>query len=294
MLQLERVFGTKAERFDILHSHIDFMGFPFARRCGTPVVTTLHGRLDLPELSEVYQEFPEMPVVSISNAQRRPLAWINWQDTVHHGLPRDLYTFHPGPGKYLAFLGRISPEKGPEQAITIAKKTGMPIRIAAKVDTADREYFTAVVEPLLDHPLVEYVGEITDKEKNDFLGGAYALICPYDWPEPFGIVLIEALACGTPVLAYRRGSIPEVISHGTTGIICDNLTEMTQCVESVSQIDRSDCRKSFEQRFTVQRMVQDYLKVYARLLEGGNLLPTTDIAGALNRASHEPKTARGR
>jgi glycosyltransferase involved in cell wall biosynthesis len=280
-LELERAFGSKSEQFDIIHSHVDLMGFPFARRCRTPVLTTLHGRLDLPELLPIFQEFPEMPVVSISNAQRRPLGWVNWQATVYHGLPADLYAFHPEPGRYLDFLGRISPEKRPDHAIALAKEVGMPLRIAAKVDPIDREYFEKQVEPLLDHPLIEYVGEITDAEKNDFLGEAYALVCPYDWPEPFGIVLIEALACGTPVLAYRRGSIPEIIEHGVTGLISDDLQQMIASLEKVSTIDRARCRENFDRRFTVGRMVHDYLKVYERQLEGKSLLPNAAMPGTL-------------
>jgi glycosyltransferase involved in cell wall biosynthesis len=282
-LQLERAFGAKSDQFDIIHSHVDIMGFSFARRCRTPVVTTLHGRLDLHELVPNFEEFPEMPVISISNAQRRPLGWINWLETVYHGLPADLYSFHPEPGKYLAFLGRISPEKRPDHAIALAKEVGIPLRIAAKVDPVDREYFATQIEPLLDHPLVEYVGEITDDEKNDFLGDAYALICPYDWPEPFGIVLIEALACGTPVLAYRRGSSPEVIEHGTTGIICDEVSQLRSGLELMSTIDRRICRESFDRRFTVERMVQDYLKVYERFIDSKSLLPKVDISTSLDQ-----------
>jgi glycosyltransferase involved in cell wall biosynthesis len=220
--------------------------------------------------------------VSISSAQRRPVGWLNWQETVYHGLPSNLYTFHPQPGKYLAFLGRISPEKRPDHAIALAKHVGMPLRIAAKVDPVDRQYFETQIEPLLDHPLVEYVGEITDEEKNDFLGDAYALVCPYDWPEPFGIVLIESLACGTPVLAYHRGSIPELIEDRTTGIICEDLSQMMGALESVAQLDRARCRENFEQRFTVERMVQDYLKVYERQLEGKSLLTGNEELGMRN------------
>ncbi|CAI4032820.1 hypothetical protein DNFV4_03250 [Nitrospira tepida] len=292
-LQLEQAFGAKAEQFDLIHSHVDLMGFPFARRCRTPVVTTLHGRLDLPELLPIFEEFPEMPVVSISNAQRRPLGWVNWQDTVYHGLPPTLYDFHPQPGQYLAFLGRIAPEKRPDHAIAVAKAVGMPIRIAAKVDPSDRDYFTTKIEPLLDHPLVEYVGEINDAEKNDFLGDAYALLCPYDWPEPFGLVLIEALACGTPVLAYRRGSIPEVIEDRETGIICEDLSEMIRSVEGVERIDRRRCRDHFEARFTVQRMVRDYVTVYERLLEGRSLVPTAAMPAALEQPIRLPEPAAG-
>ncbi len=290
-LQLERAFGAKSEYFDIIHSHVDITGFPFARRCRTPVLTTLHGRLDLSELLPVFQEFPEMPVISISNAQRRPLAWLNWQETVYHGLPTNLYSFHPNQGTYLAFLGRLSPEKRPDHAIALAKRTGMPLRIAAKVDPVDREYFVTQIEPLLDHPLVEYVGEITDEEKNDFLGDAYALVCPYDWPEPFGIVLIESLACGTPVLAYRRGSIPEIIDEGVTGMICEDLNQMMSSLAMVSELERRRCRESFEQRFTVERMAQDYGKVYEQFIAGKNLLAGSPAITALDQTLMEKGAA---
>ncbi|WP_447975287.1 glycosyltransferase family 4 protein [Nitrospira sp. Kam-Ns4a] len=265
IIMMERVFSA-ADEFDIIHSHLDFLAFPLTRRCRTPVVTTTHGRLDLPEIVEVYREFPELPLVSISDAQRQPVPWANWMATVHHGLPRDLYGFHPEPGKYLAFLGRLAPEKRPDHAIELAKRVGLPLRIAAKVDPADREYFRTAIEPLLDHPLVEYLGEITDSEKNEFLGEAYALVCPYDWPEPFGLVFIEALACGTPVLAYRRGSVPEIIKHGLTGFISDSLNGMVASVEHIERIDRRHCRQAFEERFTVERMAQDYLRVYEELV----------------------------
>jgi glycosyltransferase involved in cell wall biosynthesis len=268
VLMLERAFGSGGD-FDLIHSHLDFIGFPMARRCPVPVLTTLHGRLDLPELEPVFREFIEVPLVSISNAQRRPIPLANWAATVHHGQPPDLYSFHPRPGQYLAFLGRIAPEKRPDHAIEVAKRVGMPLRIAAKVDPADREYFRDQIEPLLDHPLIEYLGEISDAEKSDFLGDAYALVCPYDWPEPFGLVLIEALACGTPVLAYRRGSIPEVIDDGVTGYVCDNLSELIEAVERVTLLDRRRCRQAFNERFTVQRMVQDYLSLYEQFVNRG-------------------------
>jgi len=266
ILQCEQAFGS-SEEFDIIHSHLDFLAFPVARRCSSPVVTTIHGRLDLPELSPVYREFSEHPLVSISDAQRGPVAWANWLGTVYHGLPPDLYRFQPQAGRYLAFLGRIAPEKCPDQAIRLAQAVGIPLRIAAKVDPADQEYFHAKIEPLLDDPLVEFLGEISDAEKNDFLGDALALVCPYDWPEPFGLVLIEALACGTPVLAYRRGSIPEIIEQGVTGLISDNLQDMIASAKQVRNLDRGRCRKAFEERFTVQRMVRDYLSLYETLLD---------------------------
>jgi len=264
ILMQEQALGAEAEHFDIIHSHLDFLSFPMSRRCATPVLTTLHGRLDLPELIPLYQEYADMPVVSISDAQRAPLPDANWQATVYHGLP-DLYAFHPNPGGYLAYLGRICPEKRPDHAIDIAKRVGMQLRIAAKVDPVDREYFETQIAPLLEHPLVEYVGEITDAEKCDFLGEAAAVLCTYDWPEPFGIVLIEALACGTPVLAYRRGSIPEIIEDGVTGFVCDDPNDMVAAIDRLPLIQRRRCRDSFEARFTVRRMAEEYLALYERM-----------------------------
>ena len=266
LLLMERGLG-KPNEFDIIHSHLDFLGFPLARRNPTPTVATFHGRLDLPELQPVFREYAELPIVSISDAQRRPVSWANWQATVYHGLPRNLYGFHPKPEAYLAFLGRIAAEKRPDHAIEIAKRVGIPLRIAAKVDPADQDYFDAEIEPLLADPLIEYLGEITDAEKAEFLGNATALVCPYDWPEPFGLVLIEALACGTPVLAYRRGSIPEIIEDGVTGFVCEGLDEMTAAIQRIPEIDRGRCRSTFEQRFTVERMAQDYVRLYERLID---------------------------
>ncbi len=267
IMQQERALGVSGN-FDIVHSHLDFLGFPVARRNAVPMVTTLHGRLDLPELEPIFREFSEMPLVSISASQRRPLPWANWAGTIHHGLPRNLYSSHQKSDGYLAFLGRISPEKRPDQAIEIAKRSGIPLKMAAKVDPADRVYFEAAVEPLLKHPLIEFVGEISDAEKNDFVGNAMALVCPYDWPEPFGLVLIEALACGTPVLAYRRGSIPEIIDHGVTGFVCETVDEMVEAVAQLPLIERRRCRASFDERFTADRMARDYVALYERILEG--------------------------
>ncbi|MBI3806733.1 MAG: glycosyltransferase family 4 protein [Nitrospirae bacterium] len=262
---MEQALGKTGD-FDIVHSHLDFMGFPLARRNPTPTVTTFHGRLDLPELQPVFREYAEMPMVSISDAQRKPVSWANWHATVYHGLPRNLYDLNPNPGGYLAFLGRIAPEKRPDHAIEIAKRVGIPLRIAAKVDPTDQQYFHTEIEPLLSDPLIEYLGEITDAEKQEFLGHAMALVCPYDWPEPFGLVLIEALACGAPVLAYRRGSIPEIIEDRATGFVCEGLDEMTAAIQHIPEIDRRGCRRTFEQRFSVERMAQDYLRVYEQAL----------------------------
>lgn len=292
VLMMEQAFGRDAAQFDIIHSHLDFLGFPISRRCATPALTTLHGRLDLPELGSVFEEYTDMPVVSISDAQRTPLPDANWQGTVYHGLPKNLYSFHPRPGSYLAFLGRISHEKRPDHAIEIAKRVGMPLRIAAKVDPTDRAYFEGQIERLLDHPLIEYVGEITDAEKSDFLGDAAAVLCPYDWPEPFGLVLIESLACGTPVLAYRRGSIPEIIDDGVTGFVCDNLDEMVSAIDRVPLITRQHCRNAFEERFTVQRMVEDYLALYERITAVSARVPALAKAGPINHVKQKTGVMR--
>ena len=264
---LEQVF-RQASTFDLMHFHTDYSHFPLSVRQHIPTVTTLHGRLDLPDLVPVYQMFPSMPVVSISDAQRAPLPWVNWLGTVYHGLPEDLYTFRETPGTYLAFLGRVSPEKGVEQAIAIAQQAGMPLKIAAKVDRADRAYFQKVVRPLLKNPLVEYVGEVGGDNKDAFLGEAYALLFPIDWPEPFGLVMIEAMACGTPVIAYPRGSVPEVLEDGVTGWIVESIEEAVAAVARVPALSRVRCRQVFEERFSAFRMTQDYLRLYKKLLGG--------------------------
>ncbi|HKQ30541.1 MAG TPA: glycosyltransferase family 4 protein, partial [Burkholderiales bacterium] len=213
----------------------------------------------------LYRAFADMPLVSISDAQRKPLAFANWIATVYHGLPQGLYEFHPKPGQYLAFLGRFSPEKGVEHAIEIAKRTGIELRIAAKIESIDREYFERAVRPLLIHPLVNYIGEIGEREKCDFLGGARALLFPIAWPEPFGLAMIEAMACGTPVIAFRRGSVPEVVTDGETGYVVDNVDAAVRAIERLDRVDRRQCRAVFEQRFTAKRMAQDYLTAYRRV-----------------------------
>ncbi|MBV6469525.1 MAG: D-inositol-3-phosphate glycosyltransferase [Nitrospirae bacterium] len=255
---LERAFAA-TEEFDLIHSHLEFLPFPLARRCRLPVLTTLHARLDQPELLPVFRKFADLPLVSVSDAQREPMLWANWHKTIHPGLPATLYRPHFEPGKYLVFLGRIAPEKGLEQAIAVAQRVGMPLRIGARIDPAPMDYYRAVIEPLLDNPLIEFVGEVTDAEKDDFLGDAYALIAPYERPEPFGLVFIESLACGTPIIAYRRGSVPEVVEQGTTGFLCHSLDQMAQAIDLIPLLDRTDCRRSFERRFTVERMVQEYV-----------------------------------
>ena len=262
ILMLDRVFD-RAAAFDMIHFHIDYLHFPLSRQTGIPQVTTLHGRLDLPELVPIYDRFRDMPVISISNNQRKPLPQANWLTTVYHGLPADLYALSETPGSYLAFLGRISPEKRPDRAIEIARRCGIPLRIAAKVDRVDAAYFKECVEPLLHDPLVEYIGEIEEREKQEFLANARALLFPIDWPEPFGLVVIEAMACGTPTVAYRCGSVPELIDDGVTGYI---VSDEEQAVRAIERIDRRRCREMFEERFTAARMARDYvISVYRRL-----------------------------
>jgi glycosyltransferase involved in cell wall biosynthesis len=288
ILMLELVF-KQASRFDCIHWHIDYLHFPLTRRQPTPHVTTLHGRLDLPDLEPLYAEFPDMPVVSISDAQRAPLPGAHWQGTVYHGLPADLYTFHPEPGTYLAFMGRIAPEKGVDRAIAIARRLGMELKIAAKVDPADRAYFEAVVAPLLREPGVEFVGEIGEAEKDHFLGRAAALLFPIDWPEPFGLVMIEAMACGTPVIAFRRGSVPEILEDGVTGFIVDDAEEAVRAAERLPQLSRRCCRQQFEVRFSAARMARDYLVLYQRLVTGARR-PRT--AGGPRRRGARPPLVR--
>jgi glycosyltransferase involved in cell wall biosynthesis len=256
-------------RYDVVHSHIDYLAYPLLRRMRTANLTTLHGRLDIPNLSNLYREFSDAQVVSISNYQRLPLSWANWLGTVYHGLPEELYTFREAPGRYLAFLGRISPEKRVDTAIEIAKQAGLPIKIAAKVDKVDREYFETLIKPLLDHPGIEYVGEIGEAEKDEFLGNAAALLFPIDWPEPFGLVMIEALACGTPVIARLHGAVPEVLEQGLTGFVIKDIPGAVQAVKRIPRLSRKKCRQVFEERFTATRMAKDYLAIYQRLIEAG-------------------------
>ncbi|HET8551651.1 MAG TPA: glycosyltransferase family 4 protein [Gammaproteobacteria bacterium] len=276
ILLLERVFSS-LDAFDIVHFHVDYMHFPLTRRMGACAVTTLHGRLDLPDLPPLYHEFSDMPVVSISDAQRRPLNHARWVGTVHHGLPPALYEFQPEPENYFAFIGRIAPEKRVDIAIAAAKRLGVPLKIAAKVDAVDREYFEDHIEPLLDHPLIEFIGEINDADKRAFLGNARALLFTADWPEPFGLAMIEALACGTPVVALRRGSVPEVIEDGVTGFIVDTADEVAAAAARTTELSRRACRDDFERRFTVERMAHDYLAVYRQLAERPLLHAVPDV-----------------
>jgi len=266
VLLTEHVY-SRASQFDIIHNHTDYFPFPLARRSDTPTVTTLHGRLDLKDLALIYKEFKDMPVVSISDSQREPLPSINWQGTVYHGLPKDVDTFHEGPGTYLAFLGRICPEKRVDRAIETAKRCGMNLKIAAKVDKVDQGYFEQYIKPMLEHPLIDYVGEIGEGEKDEFLGNAAALLFPIDWPEPFGLVMIEAMACGTPVIARRHGSVPEVIEEGVTGLIVESADEAARAVKRISSLSRKRCRQVFEKKFSDTRMVKDYLDIYEKIIK---------------------------
>lgn len=266
VLMLERVFRSVSE-FDVLHFHIDYLHFLLSRRQTLRQVTTLHGRLDIPDLVPLYKEFSDMPVVSISNDQRKPLPRANWKATVYHGLPDTLYQFRPEQGTYLAFLGRISPEKRVDRAIKIAYETGIPLKIAAKVDKSDESYFTNNIKPLLHNSLIEFIGEINESDKNDFLSNAYALLFPIDWPEPFGLVMVEAMACGTPVVAIRNGSVEEVMEEGRTGFIVDSLSDAVKAVQAIPRISRLECRRVFEERFTARRMAEDYIRVYRRLID---------------------------
>jgi len=264
LVQLAEV-RRRANEFDVIHFHTDMIQFPMFEDMAERTLTTLHGRLDLKDLAGVYGRWPQFPLISISDDQRRPLPFANWAATVHHGMSADLYRFSPASEGYLAFLGRISPEKRPDRAIAIAKAAGRRLKIAAKVDAADRAYFEDVIEPLMAHPLVEFVGEIGDAEKSAFLGGADALLFPIDWPEPFGLVMIEAMACGTPVIAWENGSVPEVVDEGLTGFIVRSEAEALAAVRRVAGLDRPAVRARFEERFSALAMARRYLEIYRRL-----------------------------
>jgi glycosyltransferase involved in cell wall biosynthesis len=264
IMLIEEVF-KRAAAFDIIHFHTDTVHLPLARRHNTPCVTTLHGRLDIPGLDAVYGEFDELPLVSISSAQRTSLPSGNFIATVHHGLPLDLLRPSYEPGSYLAFLGRVSPEKRADRAIEIARRSGVPLRIAAKVDPADRDFYEERIRHQVDGTFIRYVGEVNDRQKSDFLRNARALLFPIDWPEPFGLAMIEAMACGTPVIAYPGGSVPEVIDEGVTGRIVTSIEAAVACVAEARTWNRRRCRETFERRFSATRMANDYARIYQRL-----------------------------
>jgi glycosyltransferase involved in cell wall biosynthesis len=271
MLMIEHV-AQRADDFDIIHYHVAPLHFPLARRMATPHVTTLHGRLDLPDLVALYEEFDELPLVSISDAQRAPLRRQNWVGTVHHGFPEGDFRFRTEAGSYLAFLGRIAREKRVDRAIEIAKACRCPLKIAAKIDSSDVVYFENEIAPLMEHPLVEFIGEIDDSQKSAFLGRARALLFPIDWPEPFGLVMIESLACGTPVVAFHGGSVAEVIEHGVTGFIVEDLDDAIDATLRTHTLDRRACRDAFTRRFSAVRMTSAYVRLYRQL--------TSSAAGA--------------
>ena len=289
-VQLEQVFHRAAD-YDVIHFHIDYLHFPFSMRQNLRHLTTLHGKLDMPDLQPLYRVYSDVPVVSISNAQRRPLPHANWQGTVHHGLPLDLYQPSLRGGDYLLFLGRVSPEKRLDRAIEIARRCRMPLKVAAKVDNADRKYYERTIKPLLDEPLLDWIGEVGEAGKQELLAGAHALLFPIDWPEPFGLVVIEAMACGTPVVAYRCGSVPELIEEGVTGFIVEDIRSAVEAVGRVHSLDRAICRQRFEERFSALRMARGYLEIYERLLPAQNNghTPARDAEPTL--ASHAGNSA---
>lgn len=289
---LEQVRRRSSE-FDILHFHLDYFPFSVFSRQATPFVTTMHGRLDLQEHQTVFNAFGSVPVVSISDAQRSPLPQAHWLRTVYHGLPESLLEPRAPKPAYLAFLGRIAPEKAVDQAIRIAVGCKLPLKIAAKVDRVDRDYFERDIRPLLDLPGVEYIGEIGDEDKSEFLGGAMALLMPIDWPEPFGLVMIEAMACGTPVIAYRSGSVPEVVEHGLTGLIVDNEAAAVEAINSqLGSLSRQAIRARFEERFTARRMANEYLDIYRQLIAAVRR-PLQTVNGGSKGASHGSRHQTG-
>jgi len=291
--QLEQVF-QEAHRFDVIHFHGDYLHFPLLRRHPCASVTTLHGRLHPVDLVPLFEEFPEVPLVSISDSQRRPIPWANWQATIHHGLPRTLHTFRERGEGYLAFLGRTSPEKGLPRAIEIARRAGRRLVIAAKIYPEEQAYFEQVIVPLLrESPNVEFIGEVGGAAKDAFLGGADALLFPIDWPEPFGLVMIEALACGTPVIGWSNGSVPEVIEHGVTGFVVDDVEQALHAVERVGTLSRLACRRAFENRYDAARMTSDHLEVYRKVAYGGarrlRLVPRIESQPAVTSAMLRPR-----
>jgi glycosyltransferase involved in cell wall biosynthesis len=289
IVQLQDV-AERAGEFDLIHFHTDYLHYPFSQRLGVPHLTTLHGRLDIPELQLVYNKFPGQPLVSISNNQRTPLPQANFVGTVYHGLPLNLFSPGKGEGGYLAFLGRISPEKGCDRAIEMAIAADLPIKIAAKIDKADIDYYESKMKHLLDHPLVEYIGEINEKEKQDFLGNALALVFPINWCEPFGMVMIEAMACGTPVVAWKMGSVPEVIEEGVTGYIVQSQEEALAAIQKVGGLPRQGVRAAFERRFTAFRMAQDYLVLYRQLIRAKRFHRHLSLFDAAPLKSGTPST----
>jgi glycosyltransferase involved in cell wall biosynthesis len=304
LIMLDRL-RRRADEFDILHFHTDYLHFPLFADCWEKTLTTLHGRLDLPDLPVMMREYKMMPLISISDAQQAPMPWANWYGTVHHGLPRNLQRIGDGSGGYLAFLGRISPEKAPDRAIAIARRAQLPLQIAAKVDAVDQEYYDSKIVPLLRDPSIEFIGEIGEADKGAFLGNALALLFPIAWPEPFGMVLIEAMANGTPVIAFGQGSVPEIIEDGLTGFIVDDIESAAAAVPLALRLDRKAIRRRFEERFSAGRMARDYLALCERVLSGQSvrrpqppratlrLVGTTGRTAAVDHVSEKVEAASG-
>jgi glycosyltransferase involved in cell wall biosynthesis len=292
-VRLVELVAREAQQFDLIHFHIDYVHFPVVARLPCPSVTTLHGRLHPMDLEPLFKAYPDVPLISISDDQRRPIPWANWKSTVHHGLPLDLHTFRDKPGTYLAFLGRVSPEKGLDRAVEIARRVGLPLRMAAKIYPEERHYFEREIEPLLKaSPWVEFVGEVGGTAKDAFLGGASALLFPIEWAEPFGLVMIEAMACGTPVVAFRRGSVPEVMVDGVTGFVVNTVDEAVAAVGRVDGLRREACREVFERRYSADRMARDYQAVYRTLADGEPRLALRDWGRAVGRDPADPSRHR--
>jgi glycosyltransferase involved in cell wall biosynthesis len=294
-VRLVELVAREADRFDVIHFHLDYVHFPAVTRLTCPTVTTLHGRLYPPDEEALFDAYPQVPLVSISDAQRRPIPRANWHATVYHGMPLDVHTFRETPGSYLAFLGRVSPEKGLDKAVEIARRAGMPLRVAAKIYPEERSYYEQVIEPLFRaSPWVEFVGEVGGASKDAFLGGALALLFPIEWEEPFGLVMIESMACGTPVVAFRRGSVPEVMTEGVTGFVVDDIRGAVDAVLATAALDRRSCRRAFVERFSVARMASDYQAVYRRLASG-EVCPSLGVWGsAAGRSPADPIHSRQR
>jgi glycosyltransferase involved in cell wall biosynthesis len=291
-VRLVELVAREAHRFDVIHFHLDDVHLPTVGRLPCPAITTLHGRPNPHDQGPLFEAFPQARLVSISDDQRRPVPDANWVATVYHGMPRELHTYRGEPGTYLAFLGRLSPEKGIESAVEIARRAGLPLRVAAKIYPEERPYYERVVEPMFRaSPWVEFVGEVGGRTKDDFLGGAQALLFPITWEEPFGLVMIEAIACGTPVVAYRRGSVPEVVDDGTTGFIVDDVDSAVQAVGQVGRLDRGDCRRAFERRFDATRMTEDYVGIYRKITAGARIRPPRSAAAL--RMRRAPRLAAG-
>ena len=273
MLMLAKVYEEMSGEFDIIHSHLEFLTLPFAARVSTPTVLTMHGRLDVPDYVDILKRYANQQYVSISDSQRAPAPGINWAGTVYHGYPENLFEFNPDPQDYFLFLGRFSEEKRPDEAIRLAKACKIHLKLAAKIDPADKLYFKNKIEPLLDSPYIEYIGEVDDTRKHELLRNARALLNPIDWPEPFGLVMIEALACGTPVIVRRCGSSPEVIINGVSGFVCDSQLDFIRAIRNIDEVSRAACRSEFEQRFTLGHMVENYEALYRKIIAASSARP---------------------